>query len=526
MTTTAGVGSTYNSTNPSVTSSNSIDVSNIVSQLMTVANQPLTTLQNKVTQDGVVISDLGTLKSNISSLQTALNTLESPNTYSNPTATSTNSSVATVIASPGAPLGTFSLDVTQTASVSNFAVSGFTSPTQTVNLNSTSSYNSTSGNFTGGVATPAGFNITIGTGSNATTYNSATPYTVNGVTNAAISNNPPSLTDLNNWINSLDSNLGVNVASNIIQTTSGHYALTINGTQTGIANAVSFSGLNGTEVDTSISGSSATLSSPNNPSMPNGYLVAVNGSAQDSVASVNGLSVQRSTNSISDVIPNTTINLIPNSSGSSSQITISQGVDNSSSVIQGFITAYNAVMNQYKSMTQNSTNTPGSTNNGSFSQDPGMLSFIQGIKQSIANGAITATKTTFSLANMGIDLQTDGTLKFNQANFTTGQANGLFATLLAGISVGGNIQNSNNLDTFLASISDPGGTIDGAVNVQKQDILNTNNKIQSLQDQLNRLQTDYTAQYSQLNALLFTLNQTSSQLTSSLAAVTNINSGK
>ena len=523
----AGVGSSYNSTNPSVTSSNSIDVTGIVSQLMTVASQPLTTLQNKVTQDGVVISDLGTLKSKVSSFQAALMTLESPNTYSNPVASSTSPTVATVTANSGAPLGSYNLNVTQTAEIANFAISGFTSTTQTVSLSGVTAYNSASGNYVGGATTASGFNITIGTGSDAVTYNSATSYTVNGVTNQPISNSPPTLTDLNNWINSLHSNLGVNVASNIVQTTNDHYALTINGTQTGIANAISFSGLNGTEVDTSTSGPSSTISAANNPPSPgNGYSVTVNGSSCDSVFSVNGLSVQRSTNSISDVISNATINLIPNASGNSSQITISAGTDNSSSVIQDFITAYNAMISQYKTMTANSVNTPGSTQTGSFSQDSTTLSFIQNIKENIANGAITATKSAISLANMGVDIQDDGTLQFNQTNFTTGQSNGLLAELSAGISVGGNLTNSNNLDTFLASITDPGGTIDGAVNIQNQNIMTTNSKIQSLQDQLNREQNNYTAQYSQLNALLFTLNQTSSQLTSSLAAVTNINNGK
>jgi flagellar capping protein FliD len=47
----------------------------------------------------------------------------------------------------------------------------------------------------------------------------------------------------------------------------------------------------------------------------------------------------------------------------------------------------------------------------------------------------------------------------------------------------------------------------------------------SLQNKLDRVQADYTQQYSQLNALLFNLSQTSSQLTSSIAGLTS-NYGK
>ena len=124
-----------------------------------------------------------------------------------------------------------------------------------------------------------------------------------------------------------------------------------------------------------------------------------------------------------------------------------------------------------------------------------------------------------------MDIQPDGTLKFNSTTYSTAISNGLLGTLSAGIKVGSESATSN-LSTKLTSMLSFTGPIDTTVQMETDNNTNLTTKENSLSLMLAQKQTSYTAQYSSLNALLFTLNQTSSQLTSSLAAVTNINSGK
>jgi len=631
--TSSGSTSSYNSSNPSVTSSSAIDVAGIVDQLMTVSKVPLTKLQNKMTQGGAIISDLTVLKSKIATFQGALTSLESPTSFNAVSATSVSmgaTTAATVSATNGATIGRYSLNTTQVAESSNFSITGFTSATEVVTLNS------------GGVA-GAGFDITIGVGSSAVTYNTATDYSsltspaTTGGTLPRINSNTSTLTDLNSWINKLSSNFGVNIGSTIIQTTTGNYALSISGTQTGISNAIGFSGLNSKAVSTttplsvsgftsaaevvalnsggvagagfditigvgssavtynsattydtsttpattsgslpSIDSSSSTLTdlntwinqlnskfglnvsstitqitignyalsisgtqtatigfnglnnkalstatSSSSNSIASGNNVIVNTSAKDTLLSVNGLEVQRSSNTITDVINKATINL---GSTGSSLITISSGTDNSSTVINSFITAYNDIISQYKAMTANPTNNP-SLPKGSLSDAPTLLSFVSQIKQTLSSGALTASKSAISLSSLGIDFQSDGTMKFNKTNFTASQASGLLTTLSAGISVGGSINSSANLYTTVSSIVNPGGTIDSTITIQKTDILYTNSRAKALETQIERQRSGYISTYSKLNALLFQLSQASSQLTSSLTAITNINKG-
>jgi flagellar hook-associated protein 2 len=77
----------------------------------------------------------------------------------------------------------------------------------------------------------------------------------------------------------------------------------------------------------------------------------------------------------------------------------------------------------------------------------------------------------------------------------------------------------------LSTVVNPAGILDNLVTTQKTKVTYMTSKQTSLQNKLDRVQADYTQQYSQLNALLFNLSQTSSQLTSSIAGLTS-NYGK
>ena len=171
-------------------------------------------------------------------------------------------------------------------------------------------------------------------------------------------------------------------------------------------------------------------------------------------------------------------------------------------------------------MTANAANSS-STSTSSFGNDPAMLDFVGSFKQFMAQGFLTSTSKTVSLSNIGIDMNLDGTLAFNATKFATGQSDGSIAVLANGVSVGGSVSNSNNLSLALSTAVDPGGLIDSLVNTEKDTITNLTAKQADLQTKLAQQQTDYTTQYSNLNALLFTLNQTSTQLTSSLAGLTS-----
>jgi len=488
--------SSSSSTNNNVTS---IDVASIVSSLMTVANAPLDKLNSKVKQAQTVISDLGTLKSKLSDFQTALTALETPGNYQNVIATTNNSTVASSSAISGAKQGRYNLNISQTAEASNISVKGFTSLTNAVTL-------------------PAeGFTLKVGS----TTYSSNINNvgSVSGVTTPALL--AGNISDVSNWINSIATNNGLNVSSDLVLQSTGQYALVMNGTQTGIINSVGFSGLNGYSVTTTNSTSTSSSVVTLNGSAYNGSDVSVNSSAKDSVFQVNGLAFQRSSNTVTDVVTKLTLKI---DSIGSALITVNQGTDDSSSLINNFVTTYNQMIAQYKTMTANSSN---SKETGSLGGQSAALtlSFINEIKLKLGQGALVGS-STISLTTMGVDYTTDGTLKFNKTNYSSGIANGLLSSLSQGISVGGSVGTTNDMSKTIADALNPNGAIDIYVKAKNSDIETTKTRIGDLSTRLRLLETSYTRQYSTLNTLLYNLSQTSNQLTSSLTAVTNINSAK
>lgn len=448
----------------SATSTSNIDVAGIVQQLMTVENRPLDALKAKITQQNTVISDLGVIKGKVSTFQEALKAFQDPLTFNSSSASSTDTSVVDVFASNGAIKGSYSVAVNAVALASKATVSGYASATALA-----------------GVDEGTGFAITIGT----TTYNTqGTP-----VGTAAIGVSP-TVTDLKNWINAL----GQNVSASVVKTSANQYSLMVQGTKTGLDNAVSFTGLTAPGVVTTIA-------------------------AQDANFSIDGTSFTRSTNSIGDVLNGVTLNLVK-TSGTPQAISISKGVDVSSAAINTLIKAYNELMASYKEMTANSSN---SSKQGTFANSPTALAFINQIKASFAKGISYTeggTLKTMSLSTLGIDLQLDGTAKFNSTNYTNASANGLQDTLALGVTAG-YINSTNNLNTFLTSQVKTGGALDTQIQSENDSVRNMTKRQEDLQIRLNSIQNNLISQYSALNALLFQLNNTSTALTSALDALTN-----
>ena len=467
------------SSNSSVGTS-SIDVAAIVEQLMTVENKPLEKIKTQIEQKRLVISDLGTIKSKVATLQDALTVFQTPSTFNNSAASSSDATVVSATADNGAIKGNHSVTVTSLATTTRNTVSGYTSSTASATVDSTN-----------------GFAITVA----GTTYNTNGNKTVSGVVTAnavTVLGASPSITDLKNWINGL----GVNVSASVVETTSSsNWALMIQGTQTGTTNAVSYTGLTG------LSGSPAALTDTSVTAAANASFI------------VNGTTFSRASNTVTDVIDGLTLSL-NKASVTAQTISVTEGTDISSEAINTLIAAYNDVMSTHKSMTANGAN---SDKPGNFANSPSTLSFINQIKDSFAKGisyTSNGSLTTMSLSTLGIDLQLDGTAEFNSASFATASAAGLRDTLSLGVTMG-YVSSTSNLNTFLTSQVKVGGALSSQIDSETTAVLTLAKRQDDLQTRLNSIQNNLISQYSALNALLFQLSSTSNSLTSALDALTN-----
>jgi flagellar hook-associated protein 2 len=444
-----------------------IDVTGMVAGLMAVEKKPLVTLQSKITSQNLLISNLGLLKSKVAAFQTALQSVQDPLSYSAAVASSSNESAVTVSSSTGALIGNHQITVTQLAKPAQyiFADSDFTTSDALVGFLDNST-----------------FDLTVAGESNSLSVDSTT-----------------TIEDLSSFINGL----GLNVAASITQTTSGQYALIIQGTQSGEDNDVTF-GVNGSLSSHPIS-SAAAVASPS--------ATAYGNQAQDAEFTLDGvMEFTRTTNNVDDVLSGTTFNLV---STGIATITLATGPDNGQEVIQAFVTAFNELAATSKRLTQKGD---GSTTAGSLSGTPGALFFINQIKSMLSTGITYESggvSTALDLYELGIDINSDGTLKFNAVNYAS--TDNIATILASGINIGStSFSDTDNLDAFLTTQIQSGGDLSAFISNEKDTLTQLSQKEAALQMRLDSKEKSYISQYSSLNALLFNLSNTSSALTSAL----------
>ena len=373
------------------------------------------------------------------------------------------------------------------------------------------------------------FVLTVGD----TAYHSKGSKVIGGVTTSITSLSSsaanPTLADLRDWINSV---VPITDAQASIVQRGAHYTLEVNGKNN--TNHISMAGLDSSiDLESNFPVTSQDKVNKNNTALAgtilgSGIGIGRYSQAQDAKLTIGGIQYQRSSNSINDVVPGLTINLMDGAGTANIKVTLGQ--DNSEKAITDLADAYNALIKAYNTMTANSAN---SKTPGTFATSPTTLSFIENIKRRFATGATynigandaNGSPYILSLASLGLDYQLDGTLKYNSISYLTSQANGLREKFLKGLRIG-YVTATDNLMSFVKSQSGPGGALAQEMTIENNSINTLNKEQDNLQTRLNKIQDNYIAQYSGLNALLFQLNSTSTNLGNALNALNNMSASK
>ena len=90
-----------------------LNTTSIINALMTAYKQPQTDISNQINQINSNITDYQTIQNDLTSLQTAADSINQTYLWDQTSVASSNSSVATATAAPGTPTGTVSFTVNQ-----------------------------------------------------------------------------------------------------------------------------------------------------------------------------------------------------------------------------------------------------------------------------------------------------------------------------------------------------------------------------------------------------------------------------
>ncbi|MGA8864737.1 MAG: flagellar filament capping protein FliD [Gallionella sp.] len=362
--------------------SSSIDVASIVSQLIAVEQQPITTLNNQITSYQSKISALGTVQSALATFQTAVQGLNSL-TFNSFSANSSNTAVLAATASSIAKPGNYSLTVSQLAQAQNLAAAGQASATTAIGSGAATTLTFDFGTISGGT-------LTDGTYSGASFASSGS-----GTKSITIDSSNNTLSGIRDAINA--ANIGV-TASIINDGSASPYRLVLTSNSTGVTSSMKIS----------VSGDAAlgNLLTEDPAGTQN---LSQTSAAQNANFSVNGIPVTKSSNNVGDVVPGVTLNL---AGTSTSPVNLSVGPDTSavSTAINGFVTAFNGAVTAI----QNQTSYDPTTNVAGTLQGDVSMSIIQSQMASMLSATMGNSSSGISnLTQIGLGFQKDGTIALN-----------------------------------------------------------------------------------------------------------------
>ncbi|MZG52586.1 MAG: flagellar filament capping protein FliD [Nitrospinae bacterium] len=342
-----------------------LDTSGIIDNLVTLQRQPITIVEAKRALEEAKLLSFQDLKDRLQNFKSIVNTLNTESrflttegVFSNKSATDTNK-VATLTTSSSATSGTFSLVVNNLARETKLLSTGFADTSSTLNNGTVS--------------------ITVGT--------SVTEITINESNNT--------LDGLRLAIN----NSGANVQANFLNdgSASNPVKLVISGTETGSDNAVSITASNtlfgfGQETPITFSETQA---------------------AQNASFVLDGVSVTKADNTVTDVITGTTLQL---ESAGSGIITLSPDEDAIKEKIQNYVDGFNELMvhlNSELALTESTGET------GILFANFTVQNLQQTLRETITDQVQGVTGDFSYLSQIGIKTQSDGTLTIDDGDLST-----------------------------------------------------------------------------------------------------------
>ena len=465
-----------------------LDVETIVTKLMTIERQPITNLQTQATTINSKISVWGSIKSALSTLNDASDTLAKASTWTARSVSSSSAAVTATVTGSGA-LGAVTVRPTQLATTQSNASGGFAAKTDLIGAGTLSIEQGTWTNETA-------FAVKSGTSAVTVTLTASdTLETARDKINAA--------------------NAGV-TASIVNDGTS--YRLVTTSASSGAANGFRISATDSDGNNTDAAGLSRLAYNPPAGATSNTRKVA----AQDAIALVNNLEMHSATNTFADALEGVSFTL-NQATGTDASLTLTTDTATLKKNIDTFVSAYNALQSLIKTNTKYNPDDP--TKGGKLQGDRTAIGLQYTLRNLLgSSGPSTAAFT--KLSDIGMTVATDGTLSVSSDKLTTALAKPAeVGKLFAGDSADTSKPGigklfGNAIDAMLLS--------DGSVQSRTDNLQSSLKRNESQQDRLEGRMTlvekRMRAQYTALDTSMASLSSLSSYVTQQITAWNNAKS--
>lgn len=377
-----------------------LDVNGLVSKLMAIEQQPVATLNNKEAGIQAKISAYGTINSSLSSLQSAMSALTVPSNFVAVKASIGDTSVISGSANSNAQAGSYSIEVTALAQSQKLMSGAFAASTDSVGSGTlTFQFGTYSGGSFTASAAKAAQTVTIPAGSSS----------LGGVRDA---------------INAA----GVGVSASIVNDGSTN-RLVITSSDSGIASALKISVTDDDGNNTNAAGLSRLAYDASSGGTTN---LSESVAAKNAQMTVDGISISKPTNTVTDAVPGVTLNLLKTNLNTPTTLTVTKDQSAATTAVNNFIKAWNSANGALKSLGAYNA----ATKTGAVLQGDSTLLSIQSRLRNLINKPLSPPAGGLSTLNdIGVAFQLDGTLTVNSTKLNavladpTKDISTLFATV-------------------------------------------------------------------------------------------------
>lgn len=387
----------------SATSTAGLDVNGIVTQLMALEQRPLNKLNTQEASYQAKLTAYGTIKGAIASFQSAVQGLNSSNIYQSLKATTSDATVLSASATSTAVAGTYSLEVSALAQAQKLISAGQASSTAAIGTGAATTITFDFGSISGGALTP--FDPVTNTGG---TYAGAT-FTGNGnpSTSITIDSSNNTLQGIRDAINSAQ----LGVTATILNDGSGTpYRLSLSANSPGAENSLRM---------TVAGGGDATVTSLLAHDPAGTQNLSQTAVAQNASFTVNGLSISKSSNTVTDVIDGVTLSLSKVTTAPVS-VTVARDTGAITNAVSAFVKAYNDLSGTLK----NSSAYDPATKQGAILQGDSTVRQLQTqLRNMLATSVVGTSGGLTTLSDVGISFQKDGTIALDQTKLNTAITN-------------------------------------------------------------------------------------------------------
>lgn len=443
-----------------------MDINGMVAQLVRAEGQPAKNiLDRQEARLDARLSAFGKLKGALSAFQTALKKLDALETFSARKVAVSDDSAFSTTASSKAAVGSYSVEVIQLAQAEKFASGSFASPDTVVGTGS----------------------LTLAVGGNSFTV------AVNGTNNT--------LAGIRDAINKAVDNTGVSASIINVDDGSGGTVskLVLTSKATGTANGLSVTLSDDDGDNTDASGLSSLaftqLSAP-----------------KDAVIKVDGYTITRSSNTISDAVDGLSFTL-KSPTTSAVKVDVSSDSEEIVKAVQGFVDSYNSLrqvmsdLGNYDATTKKAAALVG---------DSTLRNLQQQLRRDLVDPVSSGSGGIDSLAAIGVEVDRYGVLSLNSTKLKDAMGDNLNAMVdLFQSSDGVSTRTLSRVDEYLK----PGGILDEqsrSMNDQKKDIAD---RRASLDARLSKLEDQYYRQFNKMDRIVAQYQSTGNYLAAQLTAL-------